>query len=206
MTRRDCQECGEFEADPGDVLCYHCKVRAAKPMMVQNDPAMVASRDDVPPPHPRPEIDAGIGDLAEATAQAQDRAAAGERPRRLLLPRRRARTIETDDDGRPFTRPLGVHHLKHHLARAARYIKITKAGVEDARPPMDVVQDLLASPERMWPTLKRIVSVPVFAADGSLCQEEGYNTAAAAWYHPGPSRSLTCRIARRAATSPTPSG
>ena len=93
--------------------------------------------------------------------------------------------IEHDDDARPFTRPLGVHHLKHHLARAAHYFKKNPDGeLVDARPPQDVVQDLLASPERMWPTLRRIVSVPVFASNGTLCSVPGYNPPARAWYDP----------------------
>ncbi len=38
MTRLDCAECGEFEADPGDVICYSCKTSPAKPVVVRDEP------------------------------------------------------------------------------------------------------------------------------------------------------------------------
>lgn len=132
----------------------------------------------------RPEIDAGIGDLAEASSEAQDALREANEPARYFSHGGELVRIEHDDLARPFTRALGVPHLRHHLARAAHYYKVTEAGKVDARPPQDVVQDLLASPERMWPTLRRIVSVPVFASDGTLCQAPGYNAAAHAWYDP----------------------
>jgi putative DNA primase/helicase len=132
----------------------------------------------------RPEVDAGIGDLAEASGEAQGALQRANQPARYFSHGGELVRIEHDDDGRPFTRPLGVNHLRHHLARAAHYFKDTQAGRVNARPPQDVVQDLLASPERMWPTLRRIVSVPVFAADGTICQTPGYNPPARAWYDP----------------------
>jgi hypothetical protein len=132
----------------------------------------------------RPEIDAGIGDLAEASSAAQGALQKANNPARYFSHGGELVRIEADDDARPFTRPLGVHHLKHHLARAAHYFKVTDFGRADARPPLDVVHDLLASPEKMWPVLRRITSVPVFAADGTMCQTPGYNAAARAWYDP----------------------
>ena len=132
----------------------------------------------------RPEIDAGIGDLAEASTAAQDALEKANSPARYFSHGGEVVRIEHDDDARPFTRPLAVPHLRHHLARAAHYFKITESGKVDARPPQDVVQDLLASPERMWPILRRIVSVPVFSSDGTLCQTPGYNPPARAWYDP----------------------
>lgn len=135
-------------------------------------------------PDGRPEIDATIGDLMEASSEAQRALEHANRPPRYFSHGGELVRVEHDDDGRPFTRPLGVHHLRHHLARAAHYFRATQDGKVDARPPQDVVQDLLASPDRMWPTLRRIVSVPVFAADGTLCQTPGYNAPARAWYDP----------------------
>ena len=133
----------------------------------------------------RPEIDAGIGDLAEASSEAQIALQKANDPARYFSHGGELVRVEHDDDARPFTRPLGVHHLRHHLARSAHYFKVDKdAARQDARPPQDVVQDLLASPERMWPTLRRIVNMPVFASDGTLCSSPGYNAAARAWYDP----------------------
>jgi putative DNA primase/helicase len=137
-------------------------------------------------PGGRPEIEANIGDLTEASRLAQLALELANDPPRYFSHGGELVRIETDDDGRPFTRPLGPHRLMHHLARAARYIRVGKKGeVTECRPPMDVVHDLLASPDRMWPVLRRIVSVPVFADDGTICAAPGYNPAARAWYHPG---------------------
>ena len=137
------------------------------------------------PPAERMDIDASIGDLREAAVLAQHALVAANDPPRYFSHGGELARIELDDDGRPFTRSLNSDRLRHHLARAARYWRKERNGeIVDDRPPMDVVRDLLASPERMWPTLRRITGVPVFAANGELCSDVGYNHPAQAWYHP----------------------
>lgn len=152
------------------------------------DPAVRAIVDDVFQGEQfrddRIAIPADIGDLVQASALAQEALQRANEPPRYFTRGGELVRIEADDQGRPFTRPLGPTRLRHHLARAARYYKVTKLGEVESRPPMDVVQDLLASPEQMWPTLRRIVNVPVFAESGTLCAQPGYNPAALAWYHP----------------------
>ena len=145
-------KCGRSILD--GVFCSECgfEVPACKCASIDNvvDITKAATRKKKPPPTPfigddRPEIDAGIGDLAEASSQAQDALEEANEPARYFSHGGELVRIEHDDDGRPFTRPLGVNHLRHHLARAAHYFKRTLEGKVDARPPQDVVQDLLAS-------------------------------------------------------------
>jgi hypothetical protein len=143
------------------------------------------SDDEAEVPDGRVEIDAGIGDLKEASAAAKSALVMANEPPRYFSHGGALARIEEDDDGRPFTRPMNADRLRHHLARAAWYYKKHPLlGLVEVRPPMDVVRDLLASPDRMWPTLRRIIGTPVFAADGTLCQTVGYNASAQAWFHP----------------------
>ncbi len=136
-------------------------------------------------PTDRLEIDAAIGDLLEASTLAKSALQLANLPPRYFSHGGGLARIEVDDEGRPFTRPMNPDRLRHHLARAAWYYRKDPAGkIIEARPPMDVVHDLLASPDRMWPTLRRIIGTPVLAADGTLCETVGYNPSAMAWFHP----------------------
>ena len=56
--------------------------------------------------------------------------------------------------------------------------------IEDAKPPLDVVRDMLATPEPPLPPLVRITESPVFAADGSLQTMPGYHRASKTYYAP----------------------
>jgi putative DNA primase/helicase len=75
--------------------------------------------------------------------------------------------------------------LRHVLAHIAQWYKVTRAGVVDALPPMHIVRDMLAQPDRHLPVLARIVEAPVFASNGSLHVEPGYNEASRCYYAPG---------------------
>ena len=56
-------------------------------------------------------------------------------------------------------------------------------------PPVDVVKDLLAFPgwsEDVFPPLDEIIEAPVFASDGTLVAQPGYDRDSRLWYSPTP--------------------
>lgn len=83
--------------------------------------------------------------------------------------------LEMDDDGMLVPRELTTDRLRHELARVANWVQGKDA--EPAKPPLDVVRDLLATPDPPLPILNRITDVPVYAPDGSLSTSEGYHAA-----------------------------
>jgi hypothetical protein len=71
--------------------------------------------------------------------------------------------------------------MRHHLSNWAHWHKFQ---VTLALPPMEVIKDVLAAPDKPLPALRRVAGVPVFAADGSLHLEPGYNPASGVLYEP----------------------
>jgi hypothetical protein len=57
-------------------------------------------------------------------------------------------------------------------------------------PPEDIISDLLTCIDRRLPRLERVVTTPVFTADGTLIQEPGYHPASGIYYLPEPSLSI----------------
>ncbi|MFQ5968123.1 MAG: hypothetical protein ACE5MI_11020 [Acidimicrobiia bacterium] len=89
------------------------------------------------------------------------------------------------DDGGCRAERMSTAMFRGRLDRVADFVRITDTGNSvAARPPSDVVSDLLAAggwPE--MPPLDRIVTAPVFASDGSLMTDPGYHRRARVYYH-----------------------
>lgn len=83
--------------------------------------------------------------------------------------------LEWDDDENLAARELTQDRLRHELARVANWVSGKDA--EPAKPPLDVVRDILATPNPPLPVLQRITDVPVFAPDASLSTDPGYHAA-----------------------------
>jgi putative DNA primase/helicase len=134
-----------------------------------------------------PVINADEGDLAEATRQAilALERSNEERVRFFIFGQLPAR-LERDDSGNPVVVQLAPYKLRNELARAARYVR----GKKPAHPPMDVVRDILASADLRLPVLRRVVQVPVFLPDGTLCGAPGYNAEGSVYYAPPDSFEL----------------
>ena len=80
---------------------------------------------------------------------------------------------------------MTVDRLRHWLARDAFWFKLDRKDNEKTMaPPLSVVRDVLATPDPDIPILTRIVEVPIFARDGSLCTAPGYNPASRTYYVP----------------------
>lgn len=117
-----------------------------------------------------PTIDLSEQDLASLTKRAWDAIRKANTPPRLFRRGGLILRTERDDDGEMVLRDVREKRMKHHLARAANWIK----GKHGAKPLDAVVQDVLATPDIQLPILNRISSAPVFASDGEMTTRAGY--------------------------------
>jgi len=134
----------------------------------------------------RPSINAGDMNLPRVTEAAWRAIGTANHPPVLFrfggLPTR----IESGDDGAPTTQPMTEARMRHFLARAATWYRVTEEGDVPALPPFHVVSDVLATPDMPLPILETIVSAPIFAPNGTLQLTPGYHPQARAYYHPEP--------------------
>jgi hypothetical protein len=139
-----------------------------------------------------PEIDADLGDLAKMTENAIAAIEVANDPPSVFLYGGIPARVEKDHEGVPAIRPLNLDRMRHQLARVARWTRrrtqrtgnAVKSLTEPAAPPIDVVRDLLATPELPFPALSRIVEVPTFAPNGSLRLTPGYHAESRVLYAP----------------------
>jgi putative DNA primase/helicase len=96
--------------------------------------------------------------------------------------------IEGDDSGSPVVREMTNDRMRGFLADIIEWRKLDKKADElvSALPPMHVVKNILATPNVRLPVLERIIQAPVFAPDGELQTEPGYNAATRCLYYPRP--------------------
>jgi putative DNA primase/helicase len=78
--------------------------------------------------------------------------------------------------------------LRDRLSETGRYVKVSAKGAEtEVYPPNDIADTLLERDPSKYqgaPQVDRVVSVPVFAPDGSLINEPGYHRTARVYYRP----------------------
>ena len=130
-------------------------------------------------------INAGIQDLALITRLSWSALVHQNQPPELFRSGRSLSRIEPDDDGVPLLRRLTLYRLRHELARRAEFYQVDRNGQPTpAKPPLDVVRDLLATPDPPLPVLTRMVEVPVFTSDGTLHTEPGYCQGSRMYYAP----------------------
>jgi len=85
------------------------------------------------------------------------------------------------DNGGIWLQLVTAEIMRHHLSNWGHW---HKHQIKLAKPPIDVIKDVLASADIPLPSLRRVVSVPTFAADGSLHLEPGYNPVSGVLYSP----------------------
>lgn len=125
-------------------------------------------------------IDLDGEDLAAETAAAWKALYTANNPEQFFRHGGMPVRIERDELRVPVIRVLSVDRLRHHLARSALFTKKEKP----VRPPVEIVRDILATPNMLLPILSAIVQVPVFAPDGTVHAMPGYNAATEAYYMP----------------------
>jgi putative DNA primase/helicase len=131
------------------------------------------------------DIDAGIQDLARITRLAWRALAEQNEPPELFRAGGNLSRVEPDEDGALLLRNLTLYRLRHELARRARFHKTDHQGhTQAAMPPLDVIRDLLATPDPPLPVLTRMIEVPVFTRDGTLQTEPGYSPGSRMYYAP----------------------
>ncbi len=160
-----------------------------------NDSADAA---DASPAPGKPEIDAGIQALPIVTTATWDALKAANNPPYLFQHAETISRLERSEGGQLGVATLDEHGLRHEAARAANWYQVKKdrdTGLfsrKDARPPLDVMRDLLATPaeKRPLPVLTRIVQAPIYAPTGDLLTEPGYHPSARVYYDPPPGLTL----------------
>lgn len=100
-----------------------------------------------------------------------------------------------DEDGALQLQPITAPILRNQLSLWANWHswKVEKGDggkkqyVEvPAKPPKDVIEDVLASASPQLPPLRRIVNAPVFSSDGEIDVTPGYNWKTGIYYQPSP--------------------
>ncbi len=133
-----------------------------------------------------PEIDAGDLDLPRVAAAAWEALQGKNEPPYLFryggLPAR----LKQDDTNRPALQIVNEAGLRHILARSADWYEVRKTGSQPALPPLHVVRDMLAEPDKPLPVLIGIAEAPTFASDGTLHSTPGYHITARMLYAPAP--------------------
>jgi len=71
-----------------------------------------------------------------------------------------------------------------HLYRAADWYAVYGKATKDSKPPHELARDILAKPHPDIPQIDGVVTTPVFAADGGLVHQPGYDPVTRLWYHP----------------------
>jgi len=135
---------------------------------------------------PNIRINVGDQELPRITKLAWDALIAANDPPQVFRHGSLAARIENDDQGYPTIRELTLYRTRHRLARVASwYATKGKNEVEvHTKPPLDVVRDVLATPDLPLPVLDHIVEAPIFAADGTLQTMPGYHLRTKSFYAP----------------------
>lgn len=159
---------------------------------------------------PDPKNKTGVDDFLAAGNSVDDLLALAGEPRYNIVVTRRqlpdltreaiAALAVTNEPPRIFqrvdvlveARSIGVTRLKddrlrYRLAEAADWFRATKDDKVPASPPKEVVENVAVADDHWrFPHLDRIVTTPVFAADGTLRSEPGYHAASRSLYVPPP--------------------
>jgi putative DNA primase/helicase len=131
-----------------------------------------------------PKINTGIGDLRRITDLAWNAILQSNKPPYLFRHGGSMCRLESNDLEIPIIRVLSPTRLRHELARVAHWVATVEGKEIESKPPRDVVQDVLATPNPPLPVLKRVTRVPVFAFDGSLQTTPGYHERSQTYYAP----------------------
>lgn len=150
-------------------------------------------------PYDAPEIGFAVPTIETTNRQLREKrkdtiaaiAGLNERAPRLFHSDNGLSIVGEDKDGRPELRLATREIVQDIMADAANWISTAfvplKAGgfkevVKQVTPPRELAENLLS--QSKWPgacRLDGVVTAPVFARDGTLCAEPGYNRAARLW-------------------------
>jgi len=189
-------------------------LRLGRPAVPHKAPAGGADSDDAANASPapdKPEIDAGIQALPIVTMATWHALKSANNPPYLFQYANTVSRLERSTEGGLTVATLDEHGLRHEAARAATWYQVKKdrdTGLfskTGARPPLDVMRDLLATPpeKRPLPVLTRIVQAPIYSSTGDLLTEPGYHPSARVYYDQPPGVTLPPIPARPTTTEVT---
>lgn len=131
-----------------------------------------------------PEIEVGNRRLRDVVLDASDAIKQANRVPSVFR-RDTALVRLRDEDGEPRFEAMTQAAVRGHLDRIANWVRVdAKGNVKPVPPPHDVVADLLALPYLPAPAVDRLVTAPVFGADGTLQTEPGYHPSTRTYYAP----------------------
>lgn len=138
----------------------------------------------VAPDEAKPKLDAGDQDLERISTAAWEVLRDSNHPIvRIVRVGGVPSRLETSDDGAPEVGILGALRLRQEMAACAWWYRTNSKGdVLAAKPPRDVVENMLAQPNIDLPILERIVEAPVFAPDGNIETRPGYHPRPRTYY------------------------
>jgi hypothetical protein len=137
-------------------------------------------------PYTRPVINAADGNLERLGKATWAAILKANDPPKIFRVGTVPSRLENADDGALITKPLDMRRMCHYLAGIAEWVKIEDGNPKPVHPPSSAISYALATPDPPLPVLSRIVDAPVFAPDGSIHTEPGYDPAARLWFAPAP--------------------
>jgi len=132
----------------------------------------------------KPELNAGDHDLERITQAALKVLVATNDPPFIFRHADMLSRIQDADDGAKIIRPLNDKCLRNILAKVANWFVTKKSKFLAELPPKHVSENILVDLSLPFPVLIRIVRSPIFAADGSLRTQPGYDAASKSFYDP----------------------
>lgn len=95
---------------------------------------------------------------------------------------------------------LTPDRMRHRLSQIASWVRPVagRAPTQHTGAPMEIVKNVLATPDPPLPKVDRVVDVPVLAADGSVHIKPGYSRRSRVFHEPAPNLDVP-----RVATRPT---
>ena len=162
-----------------------CDEPAADDLSQDAEPKDNASPDAKPEKVP---IDVTVQDLPRITRVAWRAITKHNKPPTIFRFANAASWIETDDYGQPLIVPLDHKRTRNLLANTVEFYKPGKKGEKTeqhpAYPPTTLVENVLATPNKPLPVLRRIVSAPIVAPSGEILMEPGYDPQTKCIYRP----------------------
>jgi len=133
----------------------------------------------------RPEINARNQDLADITNRVWTAIKKENNPPQYFRFGGSLCRLEFDEEDQLRISLLTETRLRHELAKIIFWYYLDRDGNRcPAKPPLDVIRNVLATPNPSLPVITRITQIPVFAPDGNLHTKPGYNAASRTFYSP----------------------
>ncbi len=167
---------------PPDAEAFFNQVEPQAP----SDTDLNGHRPSFDPPKPndaggKVAIDVGCDHLPTLNSLSWEAVKQGNDPPVLFRYGNTVVRVARADNGGIWLQIVTPEIMRHHLSNWAHWHKYQ---VKLAKPPLDVIKDVLATADVPLPPLRRVVRVPTFAADGSLSLEPGYNVTSGVLYAP----------------------